>query len=442
MAKNTPAKASSKYGDLYRRLIFLLLALVVFRIGTHIPVPGIDPVTLRELFNQQQGGILGLFNMFSGGALSRFSIFALGIMPYISASIIMQMLSYVLPSLEALTKEGESGRRKITQYTRYGTLLLGAFQALGIAVALETQPGLVIDPGMFFRCVCVISLVTGTMFLMWLGEQITERGIGNGISIIIFAGIVAGLPAAVSSLFQLVSTGAISPLSMIFIIAIVVLVTAFVVFVERGQRRITVNYAKRQIGNKVYGGQSSYLPLKINMANVIPPIFASSLILFPATLAGWFTSGDSTRWIRDLAASLSPGQPLYTLLYAALIIFFAYFYTALVFNPKETAENLKKSGAFVPGIRPGEQTSRYIDKVLLRLTLAGAFYLVFVCLVPEFLNLRFNVPFYFGGTSLLIVVVVTMDFMSQVQAYLMSHQYESLLKKTNFKGFGPGSLPR
>ncbi len=442
MAKNTPAKASSKYGDLYRRLIFLLLALVVFRIGTHIPVPGIDPVTLRELFNQQQGGILGLFNMFSGGALSRFSIFALGIMPYISASIIMQMLSYVLPSLEALRKEGESGRRKITQYTRYGTLLLGAFQALGIAVALETQPGLVIDPGMFFRCVCVISLVTGTMFLMWLGEQITERGIGNGISIIIFAGIVAGLPAAVSSLFQLVSTGAISPLSMIFIIAIVVLVTAFVVFVERGQRRITVNYAKRQIGNKVYGGQSSYLPLKINMANVIPPIFASSLILFPATLAGWFTSGDSTRWIRDLAASLSPGQPLYTLLYAALIIFFAYFYTALVFNPKETAENLKKSGAFVPGIRPGEQTSCYIDKVLLRLTLAGAFYLVFVCLVPEFLNLRFNVPFYFGGTSLLIVVVVTMDFMSQVQAYLMSHQYESLLKKTNFKGFGPGSLPR
>ncbi len=442
MAKNTPAKASSKYGDLYRRLIFLLLALVVFRIGTHIPVPGIDPVTLRELFNQQQGGILGLFNMFSGGALSRFSIFALGIMPYISASIIMQMLSYVLPSLEALRKEGESGRRKITQYTRYGTLLLGAFQALGIAVALETQPGLVIDPGMFFRCVCVISLVTGTMFLMWLGEQITERGIGNGISIIIFAGIVAGLPAAVSSLFQLVSTGAISPLSMIFIIAIVILVPSFVVFVERGQRRITVNYAKRQIGNKVYGGQSSYLPLKINMANVIPPIFASSLILFPATLAGWFTSGDSTRWIRDLAASLSPGQPLYTLLYAALIIFFAYFYTALVFNPKETAENLKKSGAFVPGIRPGEQTSRYIDKVLLRLTLAGAFYLVFVCLVPEFLNLRFNVPFYFGGTSLLIVVVVTMDFMSQVQAYLMSHQYESLLKKTNFKGFGPGSLPR
>lgn len=442
MAKNIPAKASSKYGDLYRRLLFLVLALVVFRIGTHIPVPGIDPDTLRELFNQQQGGILGLFNMFSGGALSRFSVFALGIMPYISASIIMQMLSYVLPSLEALRKEGESGRRKITQYTRYGTLLLGAFQALGIAVALETQPGLVIDPGYFFRIICVISLVTGTMFLMWLGEQITERGIGNGISIIIFAGIVAGLPAAVSGLFQLVSTGAISPLASIFIIAIVILVTAFVVFFERGQRRITVNYAKRQIGNKIYGGQSSYLPLKINMANVIPPIFASSLILFPATLAGWFTSGDSTRWLRDLAASLSPGQPLYTLLYAALIVFFAYFYTALVFNPKETAENLKRSGAFIPGIRPGEQTSHYIDRVLLRLTLFGAIYLVFVCLVPEFLNLRFNVPFYFGGTSLLIVVVVTMDFMSQVQAYLMSHQYESLLKKTNFKGFGPGSLPR
>lgn len=442
MAKNLPAKSGNKYGDLYRRLLFLVLALVVFRIGTHIPVPGIDPDSLRELFNQQKGGILGLFNMFSGGALSRFSVFALGIMPYISASIIMQMLSYVLPSLEALRKEGESGRRKITQYTRYGTLLLGSFQALGIAVALESQPGLVIDPGLFFRCICVISLVTGTMFLMWLGEQITERGIGNGISIIIFSGIVAGLPAAVSGLFQLVSTGAISPLSAIFVIAVIILVTAFVVFFERGQRRITVNYAKRQIGNKIYGGQSSYLPLKINMANVIPPIFASSLILFPATLAGWFTSGDSTRWLRDLAASLAPGQPLYTLLYAALIVFFAYFYTALVFNPKETAENLKKSGAFVPGIRPGEQTSRYIDKVLLRLTLAGSLYLVFVCLVPEFLNLRFNVPFYFGGTSLLIVVVVTMDFMSQVQAYLMSHQYESLLKKTNFKGFGPGSLPR
>lgn len=424
----------SKYGDLKARLIFLMLALVVYRIGAHVPVPGIDPDMLKQLFNQQQGGILGLFNMFSGGALSRFSVFALGIMPYISASIIFQMLSYVLPSLEALRKEGEQGRRKITQYTRYGTLALGLFQGFGIAVALETQAGLVLDPGFMFRITTTVSLLTGTMFLMWLGEQITERGLGNGISIIIFAGIVAGLPNGASGLFQLVSTGAISPLAAIFVIAIVLAVTAFVVFVERGQRRITVNYAKRQIGNRIYGGQSSYLPLKMNMSGVIPPIFASSLILFPATLAGWFTSGDSTRWIRDLAASLSPGQPLYTLLYAALIIFFAYFYTALVFNPKETAENLKKGGAFIPGIRPGEQTARYIDRVLLRLTLGGAAYLVFVCLVPEFLNLRFNVPFYFGGTSLLIVVVVTMDFMSQVQAYMMSHQYENLLRKTNFRG--------
>ena len=429
-----------KYGDLKRRLIFLLLALVVYRLGAHVPVPGIDPDMLSRLFQEQQGGILGLFNMFSGGALSRFSVFALGIMPYISASIIMQMLSYVLPSLESLRKEGESGRRKITQYTRYGTLLLGVFQAFGIAVALESQAGLVLDPGFMFRFTCIVSLVTGTMFLMWLGEQITERGLGNGISIIIFAGIVAGLPSAISGLFQLVSTGAISPLSSIFVIAIVALVTAFVVFIERGQRRITVNYAKRQVGNRLYGGQTSYLPLKMNMSGVIPPIFASSLILFPATLAGWFTSGDSTRWIRDLAAALSPGQPLYTLLYAAMIVFFAYFYTALVFNPRETAENLKKSGAFVPGIRPGEQTSRYIDKVLLRLTLGGAIYLVFVCLVPEFLNMRFNVPFYFGGTSLLIVVVVTMDFMSQVQAYMMSQQYENLLKKTNFKGFGSAGM--
>ena len=424
----------SKYGDLKGRLIFLALALVVYRIGAHVPVPGIDPDMLNQLFNQQQGGILGLFNMFSGGALSRFSVFALGIMPYISASIIFQMLSYVLPSLEAIRKEGEQGRRKITQYTRYGTLALGLFQGFGIAVALETQPGLVIDPGFLFRITTTVSLLTGTMFLMWLGEQITERGLGNGISIIIFAGIVAGLPNGASGLFQLVSTGAISPLAAIFVIVIVLGVTAFCVFVERGQRRITVNYAKRQVGNRIYGGQSSYLPLKMNMSGVIPPIFASSLILFPATLAGWFTSGDSTRWIRDLAAALSPGQPLYTLLYAALIVFFAYFYTALVFNPKETAENLKKSGAFIPGIRPGEQTARYIDRVLLRLTLGGAIYLVFVCLVPEFLNLRFNVPFYFGGTSLLIVVVVTMDFMSQVQAYMLSHQYENLLRKTSFRG--------
>jgi preprotein translocase subunit SecY len=432
---------TGKYGDLKRRLVFLLLALIVYRIGTHIPVPGIDPDQLRALFNSQQGGILGLFNMFSGGALSRFSVFALGIMPYISASIIAQMLTYVVPSLEALRKEGEAGRRKITQYTRYGTLFLAIFQAIGISVALESQQGLVIDPGLMFRFICVVSLVTGTMFLMWLGEQITERGLGNGISILIFAGIVAGLPAAIGGLFELVRTGAIGPLAAILIIALIILVTAFVVFVERGQRKILVNYAKRQVGNKIYGGQSSHLPLKLNMSGVIPPIFASSLILFPATLASWFTTGDATRWIRDLASALSPGQPLYILLYAGLIIFFCFFYTALVFNSKETADNLKKSGAFVPGIRPGDQTARYIDKILMRLTLAGAIYITFVCLVPEFLHLRFNVPFYFGGTSLLIVVVVTMDFMSQVQAYLMTHQYESLLKKANFKGFGPG-MPR
>jgi preprotein translocase subunit SecY len=432
---------TGKYGDLKRRLIFLLLALVVYRVGTHVPVPGIDPDQLRQLFNSQQGGILGLFNMFSGGALSRFSVFALGIMPYISASIIFQMLTYVLPSLEALRKEGESGRRKITQYTRYATLGLALVQSYGIAMALQSQQGLVLSPGLMFIFICMVSLVTGTMFLMWLGEQITERGLGNGISILIFAGIVAGLPTAIGGLFELVRTGAIGPLAAIFIIALIVLVTAFVVFVERGQRKITVNYAKRQVGNKVYGGQSSHLPLKINMSGVIPPIFASSLILFPATLAGWFTTGDATRWIRDLAGALSPGQPLYILLYSGLIIFFCFFYTALVFNSKETADNLKKSGAFVPGIRPGDQTARHIDRILMRLTLAGALYITLVCLVPEFLNLRFSVPFYFGGTSLLIVVVVTMDFMSQVQAYLMTHQYESLLRKANFKGFGPG-LPR
>jgi preprotein translocase subunit SecY len=429
---------TGRYGDLRRRLIFLLLALVVYRIGTHVPVPGIDPDQMRQLFNTQQGGILGLFNMFSGGALSRFSVFALGIMPYISASIIMQMMTYVLPSLESLRKEGESGRRRITQYTRYGTLALALFQAIGISVALESQQGLVVDPGLMFRFICVVSLVTGTMFLMWLGEQITERGLGNGISILIFAGIAAGLPSAIGGLFELTRTGAIGPLTAFFIVALIMVVTAFVVFVERGQRKILVNYAKRQVGNKIYGGQSSHLPLKLNMSGVIPPIFASSLILFPATLASWFTTGDATRWIRDLANALSPGQPLYILLYAALIVFFCFFYTALVFNSKETADNLKKSGAFVPGIRPGDQTARYIDRILMRLTLAGAIYITFVCLVPEFLNLRYNVPFYFGGTSLLIVVVVTMDFMAQVQAYMMTHQYESLLKKANFKGFGPG----
>ena len=426
-----------KYGDLKRRLLFLVLALVVYRIGAHIPVPGIDPVQLAEAFKSQSGGILGMFNMFSGGALSRFTIFALGIMPYISASIIFQLLTVVSPQLEALKKEGEAGRRKITQYTRYATLGLALFQALGIAIALESQAGLVIEPGLAFRATCVITLVTGTMFVMWLGEQITERGLGNGISIIIFAGIAAGLPSAIGGLFELVRTGAMNALTANIICNMVVLVTAFVVFVERGQRKILINYAKRQVGNKIYGGQSSFLPLKLNMAGVIPPIFASSIILFPATLTSWFSSGDSMRWLKDIAATLSPGQPIYVMLYATAIIFFCFFYTALVFNSKETADNLKKSGAFVPGIRPGDQTAKYIDKILMRLTLAGAIYITAVCLLPEFLILRWNVPFYFGGTSLLIIVVVTMDFMSQVQAYIMSHQYEGLLKKANFKG-GPG----
>jgi preprotein translocase subunit SecY len=429
-------KTGARYGDLKRRLVFLVLALVVYRLGTHIPVPGINPDALADLFRQNQGGILGLFNMFSGGALSRFSIFALGIMPYISASIIMQLMSVVVPSLEALKKEGESGRRKITQYTRYGTVVLALVQAVGISVALESQQGLVIDPGMLFRFTTVVTLVTGTMFVMWLGEQITERGLGNGISILIFAGIVAGLPAALAALLDLVRTNAMSVLSALFIVALVVLVTAFVVFVERGQRKITVNYAKRQVGNKVYGGQSSHLPLKLNMAGVIPPIFASSIILFPATITSWFSSSENMRWLSDLAAALSPRQPLYITLYSVAIIFFCFFYTALVFNSRETADNLKKSGAFVPGIRPGEQTARYIDKILMRLTLAGAIYITLVCLLPEFLVMRWNVPFYFGGTSLLIIVVVTMDFMAQVQAYMMSHQYDSLLKKANFKGSG------
>ena len=427
---------TGKFGDLWRRLWFLLGALVVYRIGAHIPVPGIDPVKLAELFQSQQGGILGVFNLFSGGALSRFTLFALGIMPYISASIIMQLMTVAVPSFEALKKEGEAGRRKITQYTRYGTVGLALFQGLGMAIALESQAGLVLDPGLMFRFVTVLTLLTGTMFLMWLGEQVTERGLGNGISIIIFAGIVAGLPNALAGLFELVRTGAMHALSALFICTVAVLVTGFVVFVERGQRKILVNYAKRQVGNKVYGGQSSHLPLKLNMSGVIPPIFASSIILFPATAAGWFGSGEGMTWLKDIAATLSPGQPIYVILYAVAIVFFCFFYTALVFNSKETADNLKKSGAFVPGIRPGDQTSRYIDKILMRLTLAGAIYITAVCLLPEFLILKWNVPFYFGGTSLLIIVVVTMDFMSQVQAYVMSHQYESLLKKANFKGAG------
>ena len=432
-----PTAKTGKTGDLSRRLVFLLLALVVYRIGAHIPVPGIDPDQLKQLFNGQQGGILSLFNMFSGGALSRFTVFALGIMPYISASIVMQLLTYVLPAFEQLKKEGEAGRRKITQYTRFGALGLAIFQSLGIAIALEASAGLVINPGFGFRMTAVVSLTAGTMFLMWLGEQITERGLGNGISILIFAGIAAGLPSALGGLFELVRTGAMGPLAAMFIVAVVVLVTYFVVFVERGQRKILVNYARRQVGNKVYSGQSSHLPLKLNMAGVIPPIFASSIILLPATVINWFSAGETSNpvilFFKDLATALSPGQPVYVMFYAAAIVFFCFFYTALVFNSRETADNLKKSGAFVPGIRPGDQTARYIDKILLRLTFVGAIYITFVCLLPEFLILKYNVPFYFGGTSLLIIVVVTMDFMTQVQNYLMSQQYESLLKKANFK---------
>ena len=421
-------------GDLKKRLLFLLGALIVYRIGTHVPVPGIDPDQLAQLFNQQKGGILDMFNMFSGGALSRFSIFALGIMPYISASIIMQLLTVVSPQLEALKKEGEAGRRKITQYTRYGTGVLALFQASGISVALQAQAGLVISPGPMFMFVTVVTLVAGTMFIMWLGEQITERGIGNGISLIIFSGIVAGLPHAIGGTLELARTGSFSLGFVALLLILAVAITCFVVFVERGQRKILVNYAKRQVGRKVYGGQSSHLPLKLNMAGVIPPIFASSIILFPATISGWFGETEGMNWLKDLSNMLHPGQPVYVLLYAAAIIFFCFFYTALMYNPKETADNLKKSGAFVPGIRPGEQTARYIGDITTRLTLVGAIYITLVCLIPEFLIVRFNVPFYFGGTSLLIIVVVTMDFMQQVQAYMMTHQYESLLKKANLKG--------
>ena len=427
-------KAASKYGDLKARLLFLLLALVVYRLGAHVPVPGIDPVQLEELFKAQQGGILGMFNMFSGGALQWFTIFALGIMPYISASIIMQLMTVVVPTFEQLKKEGESGRKKITKYTRYGTVGLATFQAIGISVALESQANLVLDPGLAFRFTTVVTLVTGTMFLMWLGEQITERGIGNGISLIIFAGIAAGLPSAVGGTLELVRTGSFSiPLVLLIFIGVIV-ITGVVVFVERGQRKILVNYAKRQVGNKLYGGQSSHLPLKLNMAGVIPPIFASSIILFPATLAEFLGTNENLYWLRDIGGLLHPGQVLYMVVYAMAIIFFCFFYTALVFNPRETADNLKKSGAFVPGIRPGDQTTKYIEKIVTRLTLVGAIYITIVCLIPELMIVNFNVPFYFGGTSLLIIVVVTMDFMQQVQAYAMSNQYESLLKKTNFKG--------
>ena len=422
-----------KLTELKQRLLFLVGALIVYRIGTFIPVPGIDPVQLARLFAEQKGTILDMFNMFSGGALQRFSVFALGIMPYISASIIMQLLTVVTPSLEQLKKEGEAGRRKITQYTRYGTVILASFQAIGISIALESQ-NVVVEAGMGFRITAAVTLVTGTMFLMWLGEQITERGIGNGISMIIFAGIVAGLPAAVGGTLELTRTGQMNVITIFLLFAIILLVTAFVVFVERGQRRITVNYAKRQVGRKMYAGQSSHLPLKLNMAGVIPPIFASSIILFPATLGGWFGSTKGLEWMKDLSQTLSPGQPLYVMCYALAIVFFCFFYTALVFNPKETADNLKKSGAFIPGIRPGIQTAQYIDTVMSRLTLAGAFYITSVCLLPEFLTLQWSVPFYFGGTSLLIIVVVVMDFMAQVQSHLMSHQYDGLMKKANLKG--------
>jgi len=429
-----------KMTELRQRLLFLLGALVVFRIGTHIPVPGIDPLAMARLFDQQRGTILDMFNMFSGGALRRLSIFALGVMPYISASIIIQLMSVVVPTLEQLKKEGNTGRRKITQYTRYLTVALATFQSIGVSIALQHQmvggSSVVIAPGLGFVFTATITLVTGTMFLMWLGEQVTERGIGNGISMLIFAGIVAGLPHAVGGTLELARIGELNVLLVLFLLALALAVTAFVVFVERGQRRISVNYAKRQQGRRLYAAQSSHLPLKLNMSGVIPPIFASSLILFPATLGSWLGNAPGMGWLADLSSTLSPGQPLYVALYAGLIIFFCFFYTALVFNSKETADQLKKSGAFIPGIRPGVQTATYIDKVLTRLTMMGALYITAVCLLPEFLILYWHVPFYFGGTSLLIIVVVVMDFMAQVQAHLMSHQYESLLKKANFKGQG------
>lgn len=433
------SKSKGKFTELKQRLLFVLGAIIVFRIGTFIPVPGIDPNVLSTLFEQQQGSILGVFNMFSGGALGRMSMFALGIMPYISASIIMQLLAATVPSLERIKKEGESGRRKIAAYTRYFTLVLATFQSIGIATALQTQSvgaeALVITPGIVFVFTAAVTLVTGTMFLMWLGEQVTERGIGNGISIIIFSGIVAGLPSAVGGTLELVRTGELHTLATIFLFVLAVLVTAFVIFVERGQRRITVNYAKRQQGRRLYAAQSSHLPLKLNMAGVIPPIFASSIILFPATMASWVGQSEGMEWLQNIATVLSPGQPIYVMFYALAIIFFCFFYTALQFNARDTADNLKKSGAFIPGIRPGDQTAKYIDKVMTRLTFVGAMYITLVCLLPEFLILYWNVPFYFGGTSLLIIVIVVMDFMSQVQSHLMSHQYDGIMKKANLQGY-------
>jgi preprotein translocase subunit SecY len=435
---------SGKLTELKQRLLFVVLAMIVFRIGSFIPVPGIDPAALTALFDQQKGTILDMFNMFSGGALKRLSLFALGVMPYISASIIMQLLTSVVPTLEQMKKEGESGRRKITQYTRYGTVILATFQSIGVAIALQGQTvgglSVVPAPGPAFVFTAVVSLVTGTLFLMWLGEQVTERGIGNGISLIIFAGIVAGLPAAIGGTLELARIGELSAFLVLALLLLSIAVTAFVVFMERGQRRITVNYAKRQQGRKVFAAQKSHLPLKVNMAGVIPPIFASSIILFPATLGGWFGQTEGMGWLKDIASTLSPGQPVYVMLYALAIIFFCFFYTALQFNPKDTADNLKRSGAFIPGIRPGQNTAKYIDGVMSRLTLVGAIYITAVCLLPEFMIVYWNVPFYFGGTSLLIIVVVVMDFISQIQAHLMSHQYEGLMKKANLKGYGRSGI--
>jgi len=444
MAKPGAASVGSQpgLGELLARLRFLLLAIIVYRIGTHIPVPGIDPNKLASMFSQNQGTILGLFNMFSGGALERMSIFALGIMPYISASIIVQLLSSVTPQLEALKKEGESGRRKITQYTRYLTVILALVQGSGMVVGLGNQ-GMAYTPGATFYFVAVTSLITGALFLMWLGEQITERGIGNGISMLIFSGIVAGLPRAVGQSLEQARQGEMNVLVLAFILALAVAVIFLVVFIERGQRRITVNYAKQQRGNRVYQAQSSHLPLKVNMSGVVPAIFASSLLLFPASVAQWFGKGsDKAEWLQDIAMAIGPGQPLNILLFSILVVFFCFFYTALMFNPSEVAENLKKSGAFLPGIRPGQQTANYIDGVLTRLTVFGALYITLVCLMPQFLVVMWNVPFYLGGTSLLIVVVVVMDFMAQVQSHLMSQQYESLMKKANLKNYGRTGLTR
>jgi len=437
LAKKASTLSQGGLAELKSRLLFVLFGIIIFRIGAHVPVPGLNLHRLADFFNQHSGGVLGLFNMFSGGALSRLTVFALGVTPYISVSIIVQLFTMVVPALEQLKKEGESGRRKISQYTRYGTVVLATFQSIGISIALQSQTAggmsVVLEPGLPFVFITTISLVTGTVFLMWLGEQVTERGIGNGISMIIFAGIVSGLPKAVGGTLELARTGEMNSGFIILLFLLSIAVTAIVVFVERGQRKILLNYPKRQEGRKLYSGQTSFLPLKINMAGVIPPIFASSIILFPATLAGWFSNTPGFEWLQDVSTVLSPGQPIYVLFYASAIIFFCFFYTALVFNSKETSENLKKSGAFLPGIRPGIQTTQYIDKVITRLTLIGAFYITIVCLLPEFLIVYWNVPFYFGGTSLLIIVVVVMDFISQMQTHIMSKQYEGLLKKSNLK---------